>query len=165
MHQWTRSSSVQITACCLFSANPLYKPMINYCQLDCKQHISEIYIEMEASLFKEIQSKMWSAKCQPFSSDLNVIKSHWFSYECSPYFGIQPEPYRICHPDSHVKTPHTDTQSICSSHGNTVECRYDAVQFFTILRMALQWQWQNVKTGQWVPEHYINCLLGHIISL
>ena len=34
MRRWIRSASVQITACRLYSAKPLSKPMLVYCQLD-----------------------------------------------------------------------------------------------------------------------------------
>ena len=34
MYQWIRSALVQIMACRLFSAKPLSKPMLDYCQLD-----------------------------------------------------------------------------------------------------------------------------------
>ena len=34
MHQWIRSSLVQIMASCLFGAKPLPKPVLGYCQLD-----------------------------------------------------------------------------------------------------------------------------------
>ena len=34
MRHWIRSTLVQIMACCLFGAKPLFKPMLRYCQLD-----------------------------------------------------------------------------------------------------------------------------------
>ena len=34
MRQWMGSAVVQIMACRLFGAKPLYEPMLNYCQLD-----------------------------------------------------------------------------------------------------------------------------------
>ena len=37
MRQWIGSALFQIMACCLFSAKPLSKPMLGYCQLDCSE--------------------------------------------------------------------------------------------------------------------------------
>ena len=40
MHQWTGPALLQIMACGLDGAQPLSEPMLTYCQLDPKQHIS-----------------------------------------------------------------------------------------------------------------------------
>ena len=40
MRQWTRSALVQIMECRLFSAKPLSKPLLGYCQLDAEQQTS-----------------------------------------------------------------------------------------------------------------------------
>ena len=43
MRQWIRSALVQIMACRLFGAKPLFKPMLSYCQLDPKEQTSLIF--------------------------------------------------------------------------------------------------------------------------
>ena len=43
MHQYTRSSLVQIMACRLLCAKPLSDPVMTFCQLDSKEHISVKY--------------------------------------------------------------------------------------------------------------------------
>ena len=40
MHQWTGSTLVQVIACCFFSAKPLLKLVLAYCQMDCWEQIS-----------------------------------------------------------------------------------------------------------------------------
>ena len=43
-----------------------------------------------------------------------------------------------------------------NDHGNTIDCRYNAVQFITILHPMLQWQQQNtnqIPNSQQTP-HY-----------
>ena len=40
MRRWTLSSLVQIVACRLNGSKPLFKPVLTYCQLDPKEHIS-----------------------------------------------------------------------------------------------------------------------------
>ena len=40
MRWWIGSALVQIIACCLDGAKPLSEPMLTYCQLDPKEHIS-----------------------------------------------------------------------------------------------------------------------------
>ena len=40
MCQWIGSALVQIMACCLFGAKPLFKPTLGYCQLDHKGQTS-----------------------------------------------------------------------------------------------------------------------------
>ena len=39
----TASALVEIMACRLFGAKPLFEPMLTYCQLDPKEHISMIF--------------------------------------------------------------------------------------------------------------------------
>ena len=39
-YQWPMPSLVQIIACHLFGAKPLSEPMLAYCQLDPKEHVS-----------------------------------------------------------------------------------------------------------------------------
>ena len=43
MRRWTGSTLVQIMACRLDGAKPLSEPMLTYCQLDPKEHISMTY--------------------------------------------------------------------------------------------------------------------------
>ena len=43
MHQSVQHTLVQIMACRLFGAKPLSRPMLPYCQLDPKEHISVIF--------------------------------------------------------------------------------------------------------------------------
>ena len=40
MHQQTRSSLLQIMACCLYSTEPLSEPMLDYCWLDPWEQVS-----------------------------------------------------------------------------------------------------------------------------
>ena len=43
MRQWTGSALVQVMACRLLGPKPLSEPMLTYCQLDPKEHISIIF--------------------------------------------------------------------------------------------------------------------------
>ena len=45
--QWTMSTLVQIMACRLDGAKPLSEPMLIYCQLDPKEHISIFHLKFE----------------------------------------------------------------------------------------------------------------------
>ena len=47
MRQWIKSALVQITACRLFGAKPLSKPMLDYFQLDPCTNFSEILIKIQ----------------------------------------------------------------------------------------------------------------------
>ena len=47
MRRWTGSALVQIMACRLDGAKPLSEPMLTYCELDPKEHISmKFYLEL-----------------------------------------------------------------------------------------------------------------------
>ena len=50
MHQWTRSTLVQVMACHLFSAKPLPEPMLTYSQLDPKEQTS-VKFELKHTTF------------------------------------------------------------------------------------------------------------------
>ena len=44
---------VQIRACCLFGAKPLFEPMLAYCLLDHKKHIStKFYLKIEIAIWE-----------------------------------------------------------------------------------------------------------------
>ena len=55
MRQWIRSALVQIMACRLLGAKPLYKPMLGYCQLDFK--LNEIAIKIQNLSFTKMHLK------------------------------------------------------------------------------------------------------------
>ena len=60
MRQWTRSSLVQVMACCLFGTKPLPETMLTYCQLDSWEHIS---VKFESE-FYHFHSRKCSWKCR-----------------------------------------------------------------------------------------------------
>ena len=46
-------------ACCIFSAMPLSEPMLPYCKLDPREHVSMKFY----SKFKSLHSRKWTWKC------------------------------------------------------------------------------------------------------
>ena len=61
-------------ACRLDSAKPLSEPRLEYCKLDAyEQNFSEILIEIQTFLFKEMRLKVSSGKWRPFWLGLNVL--------------------------------------------------------------------------------------------
>ena len=67
MHWWTGSSLLQVTACRLFGAKPLPKPMSAYCQLDSLEQFS---VKFESE-FCHFHSRKFIRECplpkwQPF---------------------------------------------------------------------------------------------------
>ena len=74
MRQWIGSALVQIMACRLFSAKPLSKPMLGYCQLDpWEKNFSEIITNFS---FTKMQLKISSAKRRPFCPGRDEL-THW----------------------------------------------------------------------------------------
>ena len=67
IHQWTEPTLVQVIAGCLFSTEPLLKPMIKYCKVVCVkgENFSKILIEMHTFSVKKMHMKMLSAKWLP----------------------------------------------------------------------------------------------------
>ena len=59
-------------ACCLFGAKPLSEPMLPYCQLDPKKHISVKNLKFKFP-FKEMHLKMLSAKVVAILPGLHVL--------------------------------------------------------------------------------------------
>ena len=60
LHRWTGSALVQIMACRLDSAKPLSEPMLTYCEIDPKEHISmKFYLK-----FKYFYSRKCVCKCR-----------------------------------------------------------------------------------------------------
>ena len=61
-------------ACRLFGAKQLSNPMLPYCQLDTKEHISvKLLFRIQQFSFKEMHLKMPSAKMAAILPDLNVL--------------------------------------------------------------------------------------------
>ena len=65
-------------ACRLFSTKPLSEPMLPYCQLGPKEHISvsEIAFKIQKFSFKKMHWKFSSAKCRPCCPGLNEL-TYW----------------------------------------------------------------------------------------
>ena len=59
MHQWSRPSSAEIMACCLFGAEPSSEHTPTFCQLVSKEYIS-LQLETEDINF---QPRKWIWKC------------------------------------------------------------------------------------------------------
>ena len=70
--QYNIPTLFQIMACRLFDAKPLSEPMLPYCQLDPKEHISIKFHLKFKRKFKEMHLKMSSAKWRPLCLSLNV---------------------------------------------------------------------------------------------
>ena len=74
MHHYNIPTLLQIMACCLFGNKLLSEPMLPYCQLDPKDHISvKFYLKVfiQENALENVVCKMWS-----FCLGLNVL-SHW----------------------------------------------------------------------------------------
>ena len=54
MHQWIGSALVQIVACRLYGANPISRPMLDYCQLDWEQ----VSVKFESEFYNFHSQKM-----------------------------------------------------------------------------------------------------------
>ena len=65
LYQWIRSALVLIMACRLFSAKPLSKPMLGYCQLDPQEQTS---VKIQNFSFTKYHLKTSSVKWRPFLS-------------------------------------------------------------------------------------------------
>ena len=57
MRQWFASAMVQIMACRLFGAKPLFKPMLGYFQLDPKEQNSVKFYSNEKKVIHENASE------------------------------------------------------------------------------------------------------------
>ena len=67
MRQWIRSALAQIMACRLYSAMPLSKPMLGYCQLDsCEQNSVKFEFELYNFHSRKCIWKCCLPKWQPF---------------------------------------------------------------------------------------------------
>ena len=67
MRRWNGSPLVQIMACRLDGAEPLSEPMLTYCQLEPKDHVSmKMYFKIQIFSFKKMRLNMLSAKWRPF---------------------------------------------------------------------------------------------------
>ena len=59
MRQYNIPTLLQIMACCLLSAKPLFEPMLPSCQLDTKEHISvTFYSKLKNCSFKKMHLKI-----------------------------------------------------------------------------------------------------------
>ena len=77
MHQYNMWTLPQIMACHLFAAKPLSEPVLPYCQLDHKEHISVKFLfKIQTFSFKEIHIKMLSAKVVAILPGINVLRLH-----------------------------------------------------------------------------------------
>ena len=78
MHRWTGSALVQVMACRLDGAKPLFEPMLTYCQLDHEEYISrKLYLK-----FKYFHSKkyVWTwclRKWRPFCPGGDELMLFW----------------------------------------------------------------------------------------
>ena len=73
--QETKSSLVQIMACCLCGTKPSSEPVLTFCENEpLATKFSEILFEILRFSFKKMNSKMCSANRQPFCLGLNVLK-------------------------------------------------------------------------------------------
>ena len=70
MHQWIRSALVQIIACRLFGAKPLFNPMLGYCQLDIQEQTSVKF----QSKYKPFHSWKCTWKWRAFSPGGDDLK-------------------------------------------------------------------------------------------
>ena len=85
MCQWIGSALVQIMACRLFSAKPLSKPMLGYCQFGpLGTNFSEILIKILNFSFMKMHLKIWSAKRRPFCPGGDVLTWVSKSWAMSP---------------------------------------------------------------------------------
>ena len=76
MRQWIVSALVQIMACRLYGAKPLYEPMLDYYQLGpLGTTVSEILIIKKKISFMKMHLKISSADCQPFCFSFNMLTS------------------------------------------------------------------------------------------
>ena len=74
-----------------FSAKPLSKPMLCYCQLDhWEQNLSEILIKMQNVSFTKMHLKISSAKWWPFSPWGRLVKSGTmcFPHDCRAFWDM-----------------------------------------------------------------------------
>ena len=73
--QYDKPSLVQIMACRLFGAKPLSEPMLPYCQLNPKEHISvKFYLKFKSFHLRKCTWKCRLPKWWPFCLGLNVLK-------------------------------------------------------------------------------------------
>ena len=92
MRQWTESALVQIMTCRLNGTKPLSEPMLTYCQLDLKEHISmKFYLKFNFfSCKKNCWARddlpaIWSAHVTPFSCESSAfccVIMMWISAFC-----------------------------------------------------------------------------------
>ena len=79
-HHLNISTLLQIMAFRLFGAKPLSETMRPYCQLDPEEHISINFIQISKFSFKEIHSKLSSAKVAAIFPGFNVLTLHLLEY-------------------------------------------------------------------------------------
>ena len=71
MRRWTGSALVQIMACRLDGAKPLSEPMLTYCELDPKEHISMKFY-FESNIFIE-ENSCEHVVCEMMQVDQRLI--------------------------------------------------------------------------------------------
>ena len=81
IHLWTRSSLVEIMACCRLSAKPLHQPMLTNCPLDYKEHISmNFYIKNQffthEGTYKNVVCKIAAILSQPQNVMMKECKAN-----------------------------------------------------------------------------------------
>ena len=92
--EWSIYASVRLSAlfhimaCRLDGTKPLSEPMLTYCQLDPKEHISmKFYLKFKYFHSTKMHLNMSSAKCRPFCLSLNVLShrhgSIWYVTQLS----------------------------------------------------------------------------------
>ena len=76
MRQYNITSLVQIMACRLFGAKPLSEPMLPYCQLDPKEHISvKFCLKLRSFHSRKCTGKCRLPKGRPSCLGLYVLKA------------------------------------------------------------------------------------------
>ena len=82
-HHASRSTSVQVMACDLFSAKPLPETMLTYgwIRTYLGANFIDIALKIQIFSFNKINLKMF-AKCGPFSSSLNMITNISQDHAC-----------------------------------------------------------------------------------
>ena len=79
MHHQPKPSLNQMMSCDLFDANPLYEPLLHYCQLDIESTFIQIVLKIPTLWFKKMHLEMSSGKWWPLYLWLNVLINMLFS--------------------------------------------------------------------------------------
>ena len=86
MCQWIGSALVQIMACRLFSAKPLSKPMMGYCQLNSQEQTLVKFQSKHENIFENILCEKAAILCRGRWVNLNEDVL-WYILGCR-YYGI-----------------------------------------------------------------------------